>query len=215
MHPEFWRARWAEGRIGFHLGRPSPRLVEHAHVLGAARRVLVPLCGKSVDLAWLAAREPAPSVVGVELVEDAARAFFEEQSIPSHRTHDGPFVRYEGASIEIVVGDFFEVTSAEVGRFDACFDRAALIALPPEMRGAYVAHLRTLLEPGARTLLVTLEHDAPPDEPPFSVTEDEVRALWSGCAITPLGAADLTGGAPLSRGARTLRDAAYAIEMPA
>ncbi|AKF05825.1 hypothetical protein [Sandaracinus amylolyticus] len=210
MDPDFWRTRWAEGRIGWHQGAPSPHLVSHARVLEGAGRVLVPLCGKSVDLAWIAARPGGPSVVGVELVEEAARAFFEEQSIPVHRTHDGPFVRYEGSTIEIVVGDIFEITTAEIGRFEACFDRAAMVAMPPSMRGAYVAQLRSLLEPGARVLLVALEHDAP-DGPPFSLREDEVRALYAGAKVTRLGAIETETSAALA--ARGAREVAYEIEI--
>jgi thiopurine S-methyltransferase len=221
MEAEFWRARWREGRIGFHLDRPNPHLVRHAAALfdgqaPGAQRILVPLCGKSVDLAWLAAREGAPSVVGVELVEDAARAFFTEQGLPAHRTHDGPLVRWEGGTVEIVVGDFFDVTRAELGGFAACFDRAALVALPPATRPSYVAHLRSLLDPGARVLLVTFEHDAPGDEPPFSVPEPEVRALWTGCRVDLVADEDLGAGTALAtRGARSVRERVYRIELPA
>ena len=56
MHPEYWIERWKEGRIGFHRAGVNPQLVEHhARALGETKRVLVPLCGKSEDLAWLAA----------------------------------------------------------------------------------------------------------------------------------------------------------------
>ncbi len=214
MERPYWQERWREGRIGFHQERPNPHLVRHAGVLAGAARVLVPLCGKAVDLAYLA--EGGRSVLGVELVEDAARAFFDEQGIPAHRTQDGPLVRWEGSTIEIVVGDFFDLTSDDVGRSGACFDRAALVALPPEMRARYVPHLRSLLEPGARVLLVTFEHDAPPGDPPFSVPEREVRALYDGCAVERLDTVDLAEGSTLaSRGARTVLEHVFRIELPA
>ena len=215
MDPDFWRQRWSEGRIGFHQGAPHGLLVRFADaVLGSPARVLVPLCGKAVDLAWLAAR--GSSVVGVELVEDAARAFFEEQQIPAQPTRDGPLVRWAGGSIEIVVGDFFEITHADVGGFDAVYDRAALVALPGDLRARYVAHLRTLLDPGARVLLVAFAHDAPKDDPPFSVEEPEVRALWDGCAIRALADDDLTdrSEALRARGATSVREQAWSIELP-
>jgi thiopurine S-methyltransferase len=214
MEPTYWKERWSEGRIGFHEGRPNAHLVEHASFFEGRRRVLVPLCGKTVDLAYLASRGLA--VVGVELVEDAARAFFEEAGVPAHRTVDGPLARWEGAGIEIVCGDFFDVGASELGgTFDACFDRAAIVALPPDMRRRYVDHLRTLLSPGARVLLVSFEHDGPKEEPPFSVDEAEIRALHRGASIEEVGDADVTATSPaiVGRGARVVRETVWRIEL--
>jgi thiopurine S-methyltransferase len=217
MDASYWRARWHEGRIGFHEGKPNEVLVRlAAEVLGTPDRVLVPLCGKAVDLAWIAAERHA-SVVGIELAEDAARAFFEEQGLPVHRTVDGALQRFEGGPIEIVVGDFFEVTTAEIGTFAAAYDRAALVALPAELRAPYVAHLRTLLVPGARILLISFVHDgSDPTLPPFSVDAAEVRRLFEGCALEQLEDRDVTAASPtlLARGARSVREQAWRIEIP-
>jgi hypothetical protein len=80
------------GQIGFHEGAPNAFLQEHVAKLGASRQVLVPLCGKSEDLAFLAARGHA--VVGVELVEDAVRAFFSEHGLTPAVTARGGFTAY-------------------------------------------------------------------------------------------------------------------------
>src|SRR5204863_4627370 len=95
-------------------------------------RVLVPLCGKSKDLAWLQQRGHA--VVGVELSPIAAKAFFDEQALPFTVEPDGPFARHRGttAAIEIFVGDFFAFDAARAGAVTGYYDRAALVALPPE-----------------------------------------------------------------------------------
>jgi thiopurine S-methyltransferase len=180
MEPEFWRQRWAEGRIGFHQGHPNEMLERHVTRLGEARRVLVPLCGKAVDLAYLAGH--GHTVVGVELVEDAVRAFFEGTSpvITRHAEH----VEYAAGGVTVFVGDYFATTPALLGRVDAVYDRAALIALPPQLRPRYVEHTTALLAAGAPGLVITLEY---PQEqmagPPFSVLEDEVRALHPGAVI--------------------------------
>lgn len=213
MDPDYWRARWTQGRTGWHQGQPNEHLVAHFEALGSPRRVLVPLAGKSVDLAYLAGR--GASVVGVELVEEAARAFFEEQGFAAQRTVDGPLARWEGGAIEIVVGDFFDLTRAEIGSFDAFYDRAALVALPHELRRRYVAHVLSLLEPGARGLVVTFEHDAPPHEPPFSVDADEIRDLFERARVTSLTSVDVTASSSLTpRGANFVRERAWLIEMP-
>lgn len=175
MEASFWIERWAEGRIGFHEGKPNHYLERHAARLAGARRVLVPLCGKAIDLAYLAGR--GHEVVGVELVEDAVRQFFVEQGVTPEVTSRGAFVQYTAGAITIFAGDWFATGAALVGRFDAVYDRAALIAMPPELRPRYVAHQRTLAG-AAPILLVTLEYPQEVMEgPPFAVLEDEVRRL--------------------------------------
>ncbi len=190
MHPEFWHERWQAGQTAFHEGRPNRFLENHGATLGDGRRVLVPLCGKTVDLAYLAAR--GHQVIGVELVETAAAAFFAEQGVTPTVTPDHGFVRYQADAITILVGDVFATTAAVLGPIDALYDRAALIALPAEMRAAYVAHLRALLPAGTPALVITIEY---PQEamagPPFSVVEAELRALYAGAEVTLLAEQDL------------------------
>ena len=182
-HP-FWRERWQAGQIGFHEGRPNRYLEAHRGRLPPGGRVLVPLCGKAVDLAYLA--DAGHEVIGVELVEDAVSAFFAEQGLAPTRTVDGAAAVYQAGPITVIAGDWFATTAARLGAVDAIYDRAALIALPPPMRARYVAHLRAVA-PTAPILLVTLEY---PQEamagPPFAVTDAEVRSLHAGRAIATL-----------------------------
>lgn len=179
MDPDFWQGRWKEGRIGFHEGRPNAHLEMHVALLGEAKRVLVPLCGKTEDMAFLAAR--GHHVVGVELVESAARAFFEEHQLTPHVQNVGPFVQYQSQSVSILVGDFFQTTLEWLGPVNALYDRAALIALPEALRAAYVKHLRLLLPQGSPGLLVTLEYPQQLMEgPPFSVSKNEVSQHFAG-----------------------------------
>lgn len=181
MEADFWIARWAEGRIGFHEGKPNALLERNVERLAGAKRVLVPLCGKSVDLAFLAAR--GHEVIGVELVEDAAQQFFAEHGATPAVTPRGPFVEYAAGAIRILAGDWFAADVARLGPVDAVYDRAALIAMPPELRPRYAAHERTLAGT-APVLLVTLEYpQALMDGPPFAVLEDEVRALYGGARV--------------------------------
>ena len=78
MNPEFWIDRWQSGRIGFHQDAVHPELRDRWSELGLSpgATVLAPLCGKSLDMRWLAER--GHRVVGIELSELAVRAFFEE-----------------------------------------------------------------------------------------------------------------------------------------
>lgn len=203
-----WLERWRDGRTGFHEGRPNDLLVHHAARLAGARRVLVPLCGKAEDLAFLAAR--GHDVIGIELAEQAVHAFFAEHHVAPSIAPRGPFVAYEvgpGASwagpgaaaaaepageptasaagaITLLAGDFFALTPELLGPVDILYDRAALIALPAELRPRYVAQLRALTPAGAPALVITLEYDqARMAGPPFAVLEPELRTLYAGAAV--------------------------------
>jgi len=208
MEPGFWRARWSEGRIGFHEGTSNAYLRKNVDVLAGARRVLVPLCGKAEDLAFLAAA--GHEVVGVELVEDAVRAFFSEHGREPTVSSEGPLTRYVHGNVTLWAGDLFEATSERLGTFDAWYDRAALIALPPPLRARYVPHLRSLLRPGAVGLLVTVEYAQDKREgPPFSVEEAEVRSRFSGVEVRLLDdvPADRFGDLPS-------REKCFALRVP-
>src|SRR4051812_35812292 len=113
MEIDFWAQRWKEGRIGFHEGRPNAYLEKHVDRLGRARRFLVPLCGKAEDMAFLASRGHA--VVGIEAVDDAVRAFFDEHGLVP-RVEERPQGRvYSAGSTTILAGDLFAWTEADVG----------------------------------------------------------------------------------------------------
>jgi thiopurine S-methyltransferase len=180
MDPDFWLARWHEGRIGFHQDAPTPLMLEHWPTLGLAPggKVFVPLCGKSRDLAWLASQ--GLRVLGVELSSHAVQAFFDEHGLqPTVR--DTAYGRhYAAGAVEIICGDAFGLDADVLGDCDAVFDRAAIIALPRALRHRYVHELYARLPSRCRGLLITVEY--PQHEksgPPFSVTEDEVRELYA------------------------------------
>ncbi len=181
MDAEFWHNRWRDSLIPFHKERTNHYLKKYfgALGLGDGDDVLVPLCGKSVDMRWL--RERGCTVTGVELSEIAARDFFSEQGIAASRRQDGAFQILEGEGIKLLCGDFFALDSTHTANISAVYDRAALIALPCEMRVRYVEHLESLLAPEVPMLLLTFEYPAHEiDGPPFSVDEAEVRALFTG-----------------------------------
>ncbi len=180
MDPEFWHERWAAARIGFHEGQPNCYLARHAERLANHPRVLVPLCGKSEDLAYLASR--GHEVIGVELVEDAVRAFFDEHGLSPTVTKKGKLVEYASSPITIYAGDILEATREVIGgAVDAIYDRAALVALPDESRRRYVDHIRSLASRAARVLIVTFEYDqALMEGPPFAIEEAELRMLYDG-----------------------------------
>jgi thiopurine S-methyltransferase len=185
----------------------------HQRALGDTLRVLVPLCGKSVDLEWLVAR--GHEVVGIELSELAVQAFFRERGFSPERREHGGFIEYRHASLTILVGDFFAATAELTGYCDGAYDRAAMIALPDELRAAYALHLQTLLAPKAKLLLLTLHYDAA-GGPPFSVSPAEVNTAYARARVSTLSTDDARDDAPgpLARGASFVHENAYLIEFP-
>lgn len=191
MEASYWRKRWEDRRIGWHEGKPNAFLEKSIDRLGAPGRVLVPLCGKTEDLAFLASK--GHEVIGVDLVETALGEFFTDHDIEPSRSTDDRFTRLGHDRITLLAGDFFALTKADAGELTAAYDRAAIVALPPDMRVRYVALLRSLLPKGARILTVTFEYDQSKHAgPPFSVAEAELRRLYEGASIESLGTVPLT-----------------------
>ncbi|MEM7501958.1 MAG: thiopurine S-methyltransferase [Pseudomonadota bacterium] len=173
---QIWLERWREGRIGWHEAEGSPLLRRYWPRLMRGSTVLVPLCGKSQDLVWLARQ--GYDVVGVELSEIAVRAFFSEQELDFENTLDGALQCYRATALPVRIyqGDYFEFNG---GPFHAVFDRGSLIALPRADRPRYVMHTASLLEEGAYQLLVTLEYDDTVVQgPPYSVDERELSGYF-------------------------------------
>lgn len=179
MKADFWIERWEKGEIGFHQASGNDLLVRHWSAVHAAagRTVFVPLCGKSVDMAWLAAK--GYRVIGSELSQRAVADFFHEQGAEAQVRREGAFEVSTAGPIEIWCGDFFAMPTAVTRDVAAVYDRAALIAMPPEMQPAYVAKLRALV-PAAPILLVSLDYPAGEVAgPPFATPEQQIRALFA------------------------------------
>jgi thiopurine S-methyltransferase len=178
MEHEFWFERWRNNQLGFHLGEANRHLVAHAAKLAPQpTRVLVPLAGKSRDLAFL--RGLGHEVVGVEFIEQAGLAFFEESGLDPAAGRLGPHPVFRADGITMVLDDFFQLDAAAVGRFPAIYDRAALVAVEPDTRAAYVRKLRQLATDDARLLLVSFDHDIGAG-PPFSLPGPELTELLAG-----------------------------------
>ena len=178
MEQEFWHERWAKRQTPFHEGTPNRLLVAHLDALELApgSRLFLPLCGKTVDIHWLLRR--GFRVAGIDLSPIAIGELFDELGadpvVANVETPSGTLTRHTADAIEIFVGDIFALDAATLGAVDAVYDRAALVALPPEMRGRYAEHLAAITD-RAPQLLVGFEYDqALFDGPPFSVPEAEI-----------------------------------------
>lgn len=179
MNKNYWQQRWKCNEIGFNQTQPNLLMQRYFPELNLKKgaRVFVPLCGKSIDMIWLASQ--GVRVVGIELNEQACEAFFKENNIPFKQTEVDNFIIFQADEIVLFAGDFFELNKYTLGQIDAVYDRAALIALPENVRKMYSAHMMSLLEPSAKILLITTSYDQTQMQgPPFSVDEMEVKALF-------------------------------------
>lgn len=179
MKKDFWLERWERKEIGFHQDEINPYLRQYWQELHLAlgSEVFVPLCGKSRDMLWL--REQGHLVLGVELSALAVQAFFNENGYTQHHVSGGKFDRCEAHDIRILCGDFFDLCKDDLAKVSAVYDRASLVALPPEMRERYVRHLLGILPPATQILLITFEYpQAEMPGPPFAVTAGEVAAFY-------------------------------------
>ena len=182
MRINFWIKTWGKGNIGFHLADFHPALDKYWPELEAGTSVLVPLCGKSRDLLWL--EERGLDVIGVEFVESAVLDFFRENNLAWEETVQYGHKCYSACdrNIRIFVSDFIHFAEDYSGQpMDTLYDRAALVALPEDMRPDYVTACEKLLIAPPQGLLVTLEYEPISMEgPPFSVAAEEVVRLWKG-----------------------------------
>ncbi|MDY6942513.1 MAG: thiopurine S-methyltransferase [Pseudomonadota bacterium] len=217
MNPDFWQERWTRGEIGFHRSDVHPLLAGHwpTFAIPAGTRVLVPLCGKSVDMIFLA--EQGQQVVGIELSHLAAEAFFSQAKLEPAQERRGGFDVWSGGPYQIWVGDFFELTPKLIGTFDAVYDRAALIALPETLRTRYATQIGDLVTRGSEALLIALDYPlGEMNGPPFSVSSQEIHQLFGTHAnVQCLERIDILSEEPrfIQKGLSALTESAYRISF--
>jgi len=178
MDARFWHQKWERGDIGFHQTQANPLLVKHCHRLSLAKgsRILLPLCGMTLDISWLLAQ--GFRVVGVELSQVAVDELLNRLGLAPQISQVGSLWRHHVQDIDLFVGDIFEVSVDWLGPVDAIYDRAALVALPDTTRQRYASHLIRLTD-AAPQLLITYEYDqSQMAGPPFSVPKPDVERLY-------------------------------------
>lgn len=178
MEFNFWKNVWDEHQIGFHQSEINKNLKNFVkHILPKDDRILVPLCGKSLDMIYLT--QQGLSVDGVEIVESAIQEFFQENSITPHVTQlNEVFMHYQSDNISLYCGDFHQYQTLEK-KYQAVYDRASMIALPLQMRKSHAKTLSDIVYQKGKILLITLEYQQEKVQgPPFSVEKNEIHHLF-------------------------------------
>ena len=194
METKFWQQLWANNEIGFHESKPNALLVKYFKKLNlqAGSRVFLPLCGKTLDIAWLLSQRV--HVLGAELSETAVQQLFSELGVEPTTTTCGALTRHSAQNIDIFVGDIFDLSAKQLGAVDAIYDRAALVALPEPIRSQYTQHLMEVSKTASQ-LLITFDYDqSEMAGPPFSINAAKVQRYYSNAySITPLESKTVAG----------------------
>ncbi|XP_045110615.1 probable thiopurine S-methyltransferase isoform X2 [Portunus trituberculatus] len=155
-----WQERWKEGRTGWQLSDVHFGLENHASKLlpKPERRILVPLCGKTVDIEWL--YREGHTVVGIEGIEQPIVEFFSERNLPyttDHLTWAKVF-KTEDDRLRMYCCDIFKMDMESLGKFDAIWDRGSLVAIYEEDREKYAQMIKALLAPDFRYMISATQY---------------------------------------------------------
>jgi len=186
--------KWSTETIGWHKEGVNEMLLKYLDVAfknisdsNENLRVLVPLCGKTVDMKFLAQNENVDEVYGVDGILKALEAFSAENPELMIQSVEGTdhFDRLSGNGISLLRGDFFALNKDELDDecVDVVWDRASFVAIKPEVRGEYLETVRRVIKPGGVILMVTVDRREGTEEaklrgPPFSVNEEDLHSLY-------------------------------------
>jgi len=175
---EYWENRWITNQTGWHRSVYNDLMVKYWPKLGIPTdsKVLVPLCGKSLDMLWLA--EKGHAIVGIEFTRLAVDRFFSENKLEHIIVKHPNYIEFSNDRFTILNGNILVIPS-DLIQAEAWYDRAAMIAINPELREDYVSQIRQQTKVGAVGLLITYSYPQEEMEgPPFSLNDDDVFQLF-------------------------------------
>ncbi|XP_061737680.1 probable thiopurine S-methyltransferase [Nerophis ophidion] len=221
MELKDWEQRWHEDKTGFHQPHIHKMLEGNVDKVLHGRtgvRFFFPLCGKAVDMKWLA--DMGHSVVGVEISEKAIKQFFEENNLTYS---EEPVPAIPGAkvykslerNISLYNCDLYNFSSSIEGKFGAMWDRGSFVAINPRDREKYSALIISLMADDCRYLLSTLMYNPNLYEgPPFAVPGEQVQSLFEKkCNIEQLLSEDVTVDRHRAWGIDSLMEQLYLITL--
>ena len=179
MQQDYWHQRWNSHNVGFNQDKPNPYLVEYLQKLQLqpGDSIFVPLCGKSIDMLYLL--QQGYKVIGVELSDIACAEFFNDNNIAVAKEKQHHFTIYHHDDITLYCGDFFQLPDDIFSDIKAVYDRAALVALPEDMRKAYVEFFCQHLQTNTTMLLCTMSYEQTQmPGPPFAINEAMISAYY-------------------------------------
>ena len=190
-----WENMWRKDDLYFHRLEVHPYILQYEKHFPPNSRIYVPLCGKSVDLVYLA--DKGFEVLGCEFVEKAVKQFFAEQGLEYNVEKDGatgiPVYTAVSKKITIYQGDFFKLNSNIIGKFNAMWDRGSLVAINPSDKAKYATIMLELMASNCKYLLLTCVITGEDYHgPPYSAPNEEIDDLFGkSCDIQVLESSQL------------------------
>lgn len=195
MKENYWLERWQSKDIGFHYIQPNPLLVNNIKSLHLEfeATLFVPLCGKTSDIHWLLSQ--GYWVIGVELSEIAVEELFQELNISPKIFKQNTLTVFKFEKLTIFLGNIFKLGLEDLGKIDAVYDRAALVAFPESQQTAYAAHLQQITHSAQQLLICFNYNQSLMEGPPFSTGLLRIKDLYQHTFfIHPLASIPVTGG---------------------
>jgi len=218
---DYWKKKWEEGDTSWHNSKVN-RTIENYFdkMVGNEKeqRILFPLCGKTMDMKWVA--DKGHVVVGVEGSEKAAKEFFQDQNLEykMDAISMAPNVAHVFSSLDekirIFVCNFFDFRSTVAGgKFNGVFDRGSVVAINSNERPKYAEMMGDLVLPGGKILTECVEYDPTLfGGPPHVVSEDDLREIYRGnFEVQKLGKEELKGPCLAKKHVDWLHRCAYLI----
>lgn len=195
MDANFWHQKWERNETAFHQNEANPLLVKYLSGLSLKEgsRIFIPLCGKTRDIAWLLTN--GYCVAGAELSKVAIKQLFAELGLEPKISSFDKLEHYSATNIDVFAGDIFNLSRNTLGSVDAIYDRAALVALPLEMRKQYTKHLMQITGKAPQLLISYVYDQSAIDGPPFSISNEEVNQHYTdNYGLTLIASVDVSGG---------------------
>lgn len=189
-----WMDMWEGKNFPWHLSFVHQAIDKHAQILmtspQAKNKIFVPLCGKTVDIKFLA--DLGNEVVGVEVSEIAVKDFFKEHNI-DYTSEDVPAVKGKlfrsndhKHKIKLYCCDLFLFSSEIESGFSGIWDRGSYQAMLISDRERYTRVMKTLVHPGIGYLMEMPDRDLEKG-PPYCVPVDVVeKEFGPGCSVVKL-----------------------------
>ena len=133
-----WEQQWTTDKPEFYREEVNAMLIKQHHEFAGGRknlRILVPLCGKSLDMIWLA--DQGHSVVGVELIRKGIEVFLcdnklthREEPITLALEKQGTVFKVNEKDISLFECSIFDFSAEVAGeQFDCIWDRGSMTAI--------------------------------------------------------------------------------------
>ncbi len=157
----FWNNQYQANATGWDLGEVSPPLKAYIDQLtNKELRILIPGCGNTYEAQYLLQQ----GFTNITLI-DIAPTLVDQLKLKFK----------ENATINIILGDFFE----HIGTYDLILEQTFFCAIPPSLRKQYAAKMNELLIPGGKLVGVLFDREFEQQGPPFGGCKCQYEPLFS------------------------------------